>query len=81
MNNYYYACGGSCNGPVQIQSGNRAEADQLAEEECGCVGGGCCQYLGCDGINCNGNIAVTEEQRNFRPSPDFLAKARVVRAR
>jgi hypothetical protein len=77
MGTYYYSCGGTCNGPVQISSGNRAEAGQLADEECECEG--CCQYLGCDGPNCNGTAFITEEQKNFRPSAEFLANSRIVR--
>ncbi|GAC1337156.1 MAG: hypothetical protein NVSMB26_24230 [Beijerinckiaceae bacterium] len=75
---YYYACGGTCNGPVRIQSGNRVQADQLADNECDCEG--CCRYLGCTGINCNGDFEVTHEQANFSPSPELITKARTVYA-
>lgn len=76
MGTYYYSCGGSCNGPVRVVSGNRSQADQLANQECGDGAG--CQYLGCDGVNCNGSDLITEEQRLFRPSTEFLANARTI---
>jgi hypothetical protein len=63
MFNYYYACGGSCNGPVMVSAGNINEARLLAQEECD--RDGCCQYLGCDGVGCAGNATLTEAQKSF----------------
>jgi len=79
MFNYYYACGGSCNGPVMVSAGNINEARLLAQEECDCDG--CCQYLGCDGVGCAGNATLTEAQKAFVPSAEFLKSARRVTRR
>lgn len=74
MFNYYFSCGGSCNGPVLVSAGNFNEAKLLAEEECGCDG--CCQYLGCDGAGCAGDAVLTESQKPFVATKEFLAAAR-----
>ena len=75
MNRYwYFSCGGTCNGPVRVYAGNMNEAKLLAEEECMCDG--CCVLLGA--YNGHEVDELTEVQKSFVPSSEFLENVRTV---
>ncbi len=74
MPTYYFACGGTCNGPVEVPAGNVNEALLLAQAECGCDG--CCQLLGSDDAESQESTDMTPAQKAFIPTPEFLQTAR-----